>query len=134
MLKFFVRHGMIVEKIHELVSFKQSKWLEKYINFINQKRSQAVNDLEKISVNYSITAFMAKTRKNVRKRCKIEFFKKVDSDKIINQQCKLIFNGIQKPYTCFDSYTFKQNYVLMDKPMYLGLAILELSKLHMYKT
>ena len=24
-LKFFVRHGMVVEKIHEKVSFKQSK-------------------------------------------------------------------------------------------------------------
>ena len=26
MLKFYVRHGMIVEKIHEILSFKQSKW------------------------------------------------------------------------------------------------------------
>ena len=24
MLKFYVRHGMIVEKIHEIISFKQS--------------------------------------------------------------------------------------------------------------
>ena len=29
MLKFYVRHGMIVGKIHEILSFKQSKWLEK---------------------------------------------------------------------------------------------------------
>ena len=26
MLKFYVRHGMIVVKIHEFISFKQSKW------------------------------------------------------------------------------------------------------------
>ena len=25
MLKFYVRHGMIVEKIHEIISFKQSR-------------------------------------------------------------------------------------------------------------
>ena len=25
MLKFYVRHGMVVEKIHEIISFKQSK-------------------------------------------------------------------------------------------------------------
>ena len=29
MLKFYNRHGMIVDKIHEIISFKQSKWLEK---------------------------------------------------------------------------------------------------------
>ena len=29
MLKFYVRHGMIVDKIQEIISFRQSKWLEK---------------------------------------------------------------------------------------------------------
>ena len=33
MLKFYIRHGMIVEKVHNVISFKQSQWLEKYINF-----------------------------------------------------------------------------------------------------
>ena len=37
MLKFYVRHGMIVDKIHEIISFKQSKWLNKYISFNTQK-------------------------------------------------------------------------------------------------
>ena len=47
MLKFFVRHGIIVDKIHNIISFRQSMWLEKYINFITQKRNKAKNDLEK---------------------------------------------------------------------------------------
>ena len=37
-LKFYVRHGMVVEKLHEVISFKQSRWLEKYINFNTQKK------------------------------------------------------------------------------------------------
>ena len=41
MLKFNVRHGMVVEKIHEKIPFRQSKWLVKYINFIRQKRKRA---------------------------------------------------------------------------------------------
>ena len=40
MLKFFVRHDMVVEKILEVISFKQSKWLEKYENFNTQKKKQ----------------------------------------------------------------------------------------------
>ena len=39
MLKFYVRHGMVVEKIHEVISIKQSKWLEKDTNF-NAKKTK----------------------------------------------------------------------------------------------
>ena len=37
MLKFYIRHGMIVDKLHNIISFRQSRWLEKYINFNTQK-------------------------------------------------------------------------------------------------
>ena len=37
MVKFYVRHGMIVDKIHEIFSLKQSKCLEKYMNFNTKK-------------------------------------------------------------------------------------------------
>ena len=47
MLKFYVRHGMIVDKVHEIISFKQSKWLNKYINFHAKKRNLATNDFQK---------------------------------------------------------------------------------------
>ena len=77
---------------------------------------------------------MEKTMKNVRTRVNSEFLKKDDYEKIIIQQSKLTFIGIHKPYTNNDSYTFKQNEILMDKPNYLGYAILELSKLLMDET
>ena len=71
---------------------------------------------------------------NVRKRLKTKFIKKNNYREIINQQSKLTFNGIHKSYENCDSYTFKQNDVLMDKPIYLGFSVLELSKLLMYET
>ena len=37
MLKSKVRHGMIVDKVHTVISSKQSNWLEKYISFNTQK-------------------------------------------------------------------------------------------------
>ena len=33
MLKFYVRLGMVVDEIHEIISFEHSKCLEKYIDF-----------------------------------------------------------------------------------------------------
>ena len=43
-------------------------------------------------------------------------------------------NGIHTSYTNYDSYTSKQNEVVTDKPIYLGFALLELSKILMYET
>ena len=54
MLKFYARHGMVVDKIPEIISFKQSMWLEKYIIFTTQKRNKANNEFERISTNHLI--------------------------------------------------------------------------------
>ena len=71
---------------------------------------------------------------NVRNRLKIKFVKKDDYREIIKQQSKLTSKGIHKSYENYDSYTFKQNEVLMDKPIYLGFSVLDLSKFSMYET
>ena len=71
---------------------------------------------------------------NVRNRMKVEFIEKYDTDKIIKQQSKLTFNGIHKSYENYNSYTFeKKNEILMDKSIYLGFALLEISKFFLYE-
>ena len=47
MLKFYVKQGMVVEKIHEIISFEQSEFSENYVSFNTQKRNRAKNDSEK---------------------------------------------------------------------------------------
>ena len=115
---------MIVDKIHEINSSKQSKWLEKYKSFNTQKRNQTINDFEKDFYKLPINAFYGKTMENVRNRLKIKFVKKDDYREIKKQQSKLTMNGIQKSYENCDSYTFRENQVKMDKPEYLGFSVL----------
>ena len=134
MLKFHARHGMIVDKIHEIFCFKQSKWLEIFINFNTQKRNKAKIFFEKDIYQLLKNAFYAKTMENVRNRLELEFFKKNGVENIIKQQSKLTFNGIHKLFENCDSYVIKKNEVVMGKPIYSGFAVLELSKLHMYET
>ena len=71
---------------------------------------------------------------NVRYRVRLEFTNKYENEKITKQQSKLNFNGTHKSYENCDSYIFKENEVLMDKPIQLGFAVLELSNLLMYET
>ena len=125
---------MIVDKVHNFNSFKQSRRLQKYISFNIQKRNKAKNAFEKDFYKLLNFAFYGKTVKNVRIRLKTKFIKKNKYRETINQQSQLTFNGIHKSYKNCDSYTFKQNDVLMDKPIYLGFSVLELSKILMYET
>ena len=59
---------MIDEKIHEISSFKQSKWLEKFVSFTTEKRNTAKNDSGKDFYNTLDNAFNRKTLENVRYR------------------------------------------------------------------
>ena len=133
MLEFFVRHGMIVDKFHEIISFKQSKWLENYIKFNTRKQNIAKTEFEKDFYKLLNNAFYGKTMEYVRNRRKVEFIEKDDTDIFKKQESKLSFKGIHKSYENFDSYSFKQKEVLMIKSNYLGFSILELSKFLLYE-
>ena len=64
MLKLYTRHGTTIDKVHEIISFTQSRWLEKYISFITQKRNKSKNKLEKDFFKLIIKGFFLQ---NVRK-------------------------------------------------------------------
>ena len=134
LLKFYITLGMVVNKVHIVISFRKSMWLEKYKNFNTQKRMQAEKDFEKDFYKLLNNAFDEKTCEIVRNRKKVDFIKKEDTDKKIKQQSKITFNGFHKSFEIYYSYTFKQNEQIMDKPIYLGFAILKLKKLLMCET
>ena len=131
MLKSYVRHGMVVGKIHEISSIKQSRWLEKYISFSTQKRNRTKNSFQKDF--YKLLVNTGFKMLEVRNRIRLETFKKEVNKNITEQQSKLTFNGIHKSYEKRGRSTFKHIEVLMDKPISVGFAILDLSKLHIYE-
>ena len=51
---------MEVVKVHTVISFEQSKWLEKYIGFNTQKRKKAEIGCEKDFYNILKTVFREK--------------------------------------------------------------------------
>ena len=77
MLQFYVKHGMVVEKIHEIVSFKQSKWLEKHMSFNTQKRNRAKNDFGKDFFILLVNTASGDFLENVRNRLRLEMKEKM---------------------------------------------------------
>ena len=65
MLHFYLEHGMVLQEIHRVIKFKQSKWLEPYINFNTQKRKEPTTDFEKDFFKLMNNAPYGKTMESV---------------------------------------------------------------------
>ena len=133
MFKFYTNLGMKVTHIHTIYRFKQSLWLEKYINHNTQKRTKAKTNFEKDLNKLMNNVFFGKTMENVRDRTNLEFIPHTNIDQIIKRQSKLSFKGIVNHYSEFSVYKFDKEKTVFDKPIYLGFSVLELSKLLMYE-
>ena len=83
--KFYWKQGMIVEKVHEIISFEQSIWAEKYRSFSTLRRNEATRDFEKDydkTMHYNI---YGKTEENLRKRFKTKFNEKILMKKVFRK-------------------------------------------------
>ena len=90
--------------------------------------------MKRVATNYLIMQFTVKQWKIGEIVCDLNLLKKDEFKKIMKQQSKLTFNGIHKSYEDCDGNVFRKNEVVMDRPISFGFAVLEISKLHMYKT
>ena len=124
-------HGLILECIHRSLEFKQSAWMKPCINFNTKLRSLVTNDFEKDFFKLMNNSVFSKTMENIRKHRDIKLIN--NEDKFRKTVMKPNFNS---------SVLFGKNLmgcemgkvkVVMNKPVYLGQMILDLSKLVMYE-
>ena len=122
--------GMKLKKIHRGIKFTESAFLKPYIDKNTKLRAQAKNDFEKDFFKLMNNSVFGKTMENIRNRVNIklvstgEQFKKLTAKP--NYESRKIFNEN------LVSVHMKKTRLTMNKPVYLGMSILDLSKITMY--
>uniref|UniRef100_UPI00358EF293 uncharacterized protein n=1 Tax=Myxine glutinosa TaxID=7769 RepID=UPI00358EF293 len=122
--------GLRVEKIPRILKFNQSHWLKEYIDFNTQHRIESKNDFEKDFYKLMNNTVFGKTMENVRKRQNIRLSTSwKQASKLINRPS---FSRVEVFTENFCAIHFMRESVEMDKPIYIGTSILDLSKSLMY--
>lgn len=132
-LQFYLKQGMKLIKVNRVIEYNHKTWLKPWIDFNTEKRKKAKNDFEKDYFKLMNNSVFGKTMENVRGRINL----KVAFDDVYQKKYQSKPNWKStKPYH-IDNKTFSimnlsKTTVNLDKPIYAGFSILDLSKLHMY--
>ena len=114
-----------------MIEFKQKAWLKPYIDMNTELRSLAKDDFEKDLFKLMNNAVFGKTMENIRKHRNIKL---VTTDKKRNKLVSELnyhtMNYISEDLSIIE---MKRTKLKMNKPIYLGLSILDISKILMYE-
>ena len=129
-LKQAIETGLVLKKIHRVLRFKQKPWMKEYIDFNTEKRKLAVNEFEKDFFKLMINSAFGKTMENDKKRKNIKL---ITDESLLT---KYIAKPRSKNRKIFSEDLVAVHYILeelkLDKPIYVGFSILDISKTLMY--
>ena len=126
-----LQHGLRLDRIHRAIEFDQSPWLKTYIDFNTQLRTAATNDFEKDFFKLMNNSVFGKMMENIRKHRNIKLV--TTEEKYLCTVMKPNFkSGVLFGEDLMGCEMGKIK-VVMNKPVYLGQAILDLSKIVMYE-
>ena len=128
-LKQALNHGLGLKKLHKVIKFNQNAWLKPHVDITTDLRKKAKTDLEKDFSKLMNNAGFGKTIKKGRKHRDIKL---VTTEKRRNYLVSEPNFHTTKFFTESSLIIeMKKTKILMNKPVYLGLSILKLSKILM---
>ena len=131
-LQFYLRQGMRLKKVHQVIEFDQELWMEPYIRMNTEFGEEAKSDFETDFYKLINNSVFGKTMENLRKRVDVKILRDLETDKIR----KLVSSPSFGRFTIFGNdmagIHMHKTRLVLNKPVYTGMTILENSKILMY--
>ena len=131
-LQFYLSQGMKLKKVHRVLEFDQEPWMKPYIKMNTDFRKPAKSDFESDFYKLMNNSVFGKTMENLRNRVDVKIVRVWEQNKIR----KLVSDPAYDRFALFSNdmagiHMHKRRLVL-NKPVYTGMTILENSKILMY--
>ena len=130
-LKQALNNGLKLKEVHRVIKFQQKAWLKPYIDMNTKLRKEAKNEFEKDSFKLMNNSVFGKKMENVREYRDIKL---VTTEK---RRIKLVSEPIYHTMKHFSdnllAIEMNKARVKMNKPLKLGMSILDISKTLMYE-
>ena len=127
-LKQALNHGLKLKKVHRIIEFNQEAWLKPYIDMNTELRKLAKNDFQKDFFKLLNNSVFGKAMENIRKHRDIKLVTtNKRRSKLVSEPNYQTMNYISEDLSIIK---MKRTKVIMNKPIYSGLSILEISKIY----
>lgn len=129
-LKLYVSLGLKIKKIHRILEFQQSPWLRPYIDFNIEKRKLSNNKFERNFYKLMVNQVFGKSMENVRRYMNFQLIH--TNSKLKKRVAKSSFKRCQIFNENLVGVEHKRIQLTLNKPIFCGMTILEISKCIMY--
>jgi hypothetical protein len=122
---------MELTEIHRVLMFQQSPWLKAYIDFNTERKKHAAKDFEKDFCKLMNNAVFGKTMENLRKRANVKLVN--DKTKLTKLTARPSFDSFRISSEDVAAVNMKKTKLYLNRPIYVGFTILDLSNVLMYQ-
>ena len=131
-LQFYLRQGMRLKNVHRAIEFEQEPWMEPYIRMNTEFRKQASNDFETDFYKLMNNSVFGKAMENLRNRVDVKIVREWETDKIRKLLSSPSFDRFAIFGNDMAGIHMHKTKLVLNKPVYTGMTILENRKILMY--
>jgi len=126
----YIKHSLILTKIHRVISFDQEPWLKPWIDYCPQCRQMARDEFESDLAKLQANVTFGKTMEQVRNRVNVHLI--CDRNKLTKAVSRPTFRRVEIITDHLTLVCGARQRITLNKPISIGFSILEISKLIMY--